>query len=239
MKNYYSISKFPGKQGEYFYNGFFKLHGIDAVYTPIGVDESQFAERYKELAKSACGISVSMPYKQTVINMLDYRSLDVATYNSCNTVYIDNNRSNGYNTDLASIIHIMSKIKYDERIIILGNGSIGKMFYQYANRLGYNKINLLGRSLGNWEHRHNSCDVLINCTALGTVNTDSPVDNLHKDTRLVVDLSVRPGKLAEQSRGIDYFSGQEFYKYQFIKQYAIYTGRIIEWDEYDFVARKR
>lgn len=71
MKTYYSISKFPGNQGKHFYNSFFKMHNINALYIPIGVNKDQFLNQYKQLLKTASGISVSMPYKQAVINLLD------------------------------------------------------------------------------------------------------------------------------------------------------------------------
>lgn len=239
MKNFYSISSHPGKQGEYFYNSFFKLHGINACYTPIGCDVDNFDKTLYNLFSDAVGISVSMPFKQRVITHSKSKSLDVVIYNSCNTLVKSNDGFDSYNTDLEGVIYTVSKITPQDTVIILGNGNMGNMYLKYMRKLGYTDVKLYSKSLNNYDRRHDSCTVLINCTANGTVNTDSPIDILHKNTRLVIDLSINPNKLTEQSKHIDYVSGQTFYKYQFIKQYAIYTGRMITAEEYENIAAKR
>jgi shikimate 5-dehydrogenase len=81
--------------------------------------------------------------------------------------------------------------------------------------------------------------VLINCTSLGTVNTDSPLEHLNLNTRLVIDLAVKPNDLTKQSSNIEYLSGTDFYKNQFFKQYSIYTGKSVDKDDYELIAAQQ
>lgn len=240
MKKLYSVSKYPGTQGQHFYNSFFKLTSYDATYTPLKVDEDQLEATITRLKEEkADGFSVSMPFKQTIINYLNHKSLDTVYYNSCNTVLIINNQLYGYNTDLQGVIEAASKIRYYDRTLILGNGCIGRMFYKYMKSLGYTHVKIVSRNLNNWEERHKPCEVLINCTSLGTVNTDSPLEHLSKNTRLVIDLAIKPNDLTIQSSHIEYVSGTEFYKNQFMKQYSIYTGKSVDKDDYELIAAQR
>lgn len=237
MKTFYSISEYPGKTGLFYYTEFFKKYNIAAKYIPLGCKIEDFEKTLLSIKNTASGISISMPYKHLVLNYLTEKSLDVTLYSSCNTILLESNCATGYNTDIAGVIASTLDIKYDKKILILGNGCIGRMFYKYLKSLGYNRIQLISRNLNNYEQRHNSCDVFINCTSYGTVNSDSPIDSLHSDTEFVIDLAVKKGKLYEQTlkKGIAYFSGQEFYKNQFKKQFLIYTGLDISLEEIDSV----
>lgn len=228
MKKFYSLSSHPGTTGQFFYNSFFKMQNLEAEYTPLAVANIDFHQTVDKLKnEKAAGFSISMPYKQKILDHLDYQSLDALAYNSCNTVVILNNKLYGYNTDLAGVIAAVSKITPRDKVIILGNGCLGNMFSKYMKILGYRNVKIVSRSLNNWNERHNDHHVLINCTSLGTVNNDSPVDYLSKKTRLVIDLAIKPGTLKEISKNINYFSGLDFYMHQFLKQYFIYTGRKI------------
>lgn len=233
MKKFYSISQYPGKTGFIFYSYFFNKYNIDATYTPIGCDTINFESTFNNLKSIAYGISISMPYKQEVTKLLSQTSLEVLNYNSCNTVDLHTASAVGYNTDLHGVMAAVEHIRHFDNVIILGNGCIGKMFYKYMKGLGYKHVRMISRSLDNYEKRHDICDVLINCTSLGTVNTESPVAKLHENTKLVIDVSIKLGSLYEQAsnKGIRYFSGLDFYKHQFKKQFQIYTSINLTMDE--------
>lgn len=237
MKQYYSISQYPSKQGQYFYNSFFKLHNIDAVYTPIQADESNFDIIVKQLIENeAFGINISMPFKNKILKYLYYKDAEVLRFNLANTVCILNKQLYGYNTDIQGVISSVSRINLTDRIIILGNGAMGKTFYSYMKSKGYKKVEVVSKSLSNWDSRHNPCEIIINCTSLGTVNTKSPLDHVSNDTRLVIDLAIKPNDLTMQSLNIEYISGADFYRSQFIRQYFIHTGKNISEEDYDIVA---
>ena len=225
MKKYISLSKYPGKTGQYFYNEFFKHYNIDAVYEPRGTDNLD-ASIIQAIKEGVAGISVSMPYKKEVINYLNKSTASVSDYKSCNTVNVEDGRYVGYNTDIAGVEYVRMFMDTSDQITILGTGAIGRMFIRYLESNRFGKMNICARSLGSW-HRRNECsDVIINCTSLGTVTIDSPFDVLPKNTRLVIDLAINNNNLKSQcaTAGIKYVSGEEFYQAQFTRQFEIYTG---------------
>jgi len=241
MKNYVSLSQFPGKQGQYFYNSFFKLLNIDADYSPLCATTDNFADKLKQSVDSGIkGISVSMPFKKSVVSLLDVADTEVSDYQSCNTIVINDGKLYGYNADLAGVKFVAYRLKHPN-IAILGNGSIGKMFAQFLSRDDRCTVNVYSRSLGNWGSRHDDSDVIINCTALGTADSSSPLEYVSKNTKMIVDLAVNPGRLAEQANksGVDFISGQEFYKQQFLKQFWIYTGIDVDPNDYDRISLAR
>lgn len=241
MKHYVSLSQFPGKQGQYFYTEFFKLYKIDADYTPLSATLENLEKVVREIrSQDVNGISVSMPFKKLILRYLDGADASVVDYDSCNTILVKNRKLYGHNADLAGVRYIGHTLK-NKNISILGNGSIGKMFAQFLTRSGNFKVNLYSRSLGNWGSRHDAADVIINCTALGTIDQSSPIDYIDSSTKLIVDLSIKPGQLAQQAKdaGVDYISGQEFYKHQFREQFFLYTGMHPDTKDYERIAKAR
>ena len=231
-KKFISISKYPGKQGYSFYKKFFEKYNIDASYTPIGT-LSLVQEITAQLKTGIQGISISMPFKKEVIPLLNNADSLVIEHSSCNTVVITDNKLYGYNTDLCGVIYSASKIKDGNRVSILGNGCMGKMFSSYLNKHTNCEVTIYSPSLGNWELINTDTDVIINCTPYGTIDLDSPYSVLPIGTSLIIDLAITFGMLGQQAAMLDieYVSGQEFYKYQFMRQFEIYTGITLDESE--------
>jgi shikimate 5-dehydrogenase len=236
MKKFISLSRYPGTNGSYYYNSFFKFYKIDAEYTAYGTENLK-EDLDKQIKNGVSGISVSMPYKQEVISHLTSIDTTVERYNTCNTLVIDNDKISGYNTDYFGAAHILSKIPEGSTISVLGAGSMGSMIYEMLNKFA----TLYSIKLGNWEERHSSSDVVINCTNQGTATARSPLDRIPNSVSMIIDLTVNECDLKVQAadRGIAYISGHEFYKFQFLKQFEIYTGVVPDPDIYDIIRGER
>jgi shikimate dehydrogenase len=236
MKKYISLSQYPGKTGTYFYNKFFKHYSIDAVY------EARFCDDIKHyltkiVDNGVSGISISMPFKQTVIPLLTELDAYTTIYNSCNTITVNGEITRGHNADIFGVEHVCKNINFNDRITILGTGAIGGMFIKYLEEGNYSNINVCARSLKTWERRYAPSDVIINCTSMGTSSADSPylLGQLHPDVKTVIDLAIKDNEFKKQclAKGIKYISGREFYKSQFLKQFYIYTKVIPDPDVYN------
>ena len=223
MMKFQSLAQYPGTTGSYYYNKFFEYYGISAEYSAVkcldivsGIESA--------VAAGVSGISVTMPYKQSVLSMLDIITCDANQYGSCNTIVNSSGMLTGYNTDIAGVAWSLSEIPTDSDIIVLGSGAMAQQYLKYLQLNKYTSVRAISRSQNNWHLRNEPCTVLINCTALGTANSDSPVDSV--ESSVVIDLSIKPGVLAEQclNAGVKYLSGAEFYQQQFQKQFEIYTG---------------
>jgi shikimate 5-dehydrogenase len=166
-----------------------------------------------------------MPYKTEILTILDTKSYECEYYNTCNTVLIENGKLSGHNCDYYGMVHVLKNLELtdSDSVTILGNGSMSKMFCQHLKK--YN-LNICARNNNTWHHRHRSTDVLINCTGLGTSIPDSPVEKLPNNISLVIDLAINKNQLQHQCNlsNVKYVSGKEFYKYQFLKQFELYTG---------------
>lgn len=126
MQKYFSISQYPGKTGQYYYHGFFEKYKIEANYTPIGTNDLN--KTFEELVLlNPLGISVSMPFKQQVINLVDDIDESVKEYCTCNTIKFEE-LSIGYNADLYGVLEVCKYFEKDEKISILGNGCMANMF---------------------------------------------------------------------------------------------------------------
>ncbi len=82
--------------------------GLDWTYDAIDVTDSQLASFIGELDSDWVGLSLTMPLKQTVLELLDERTATVVATGAANTVVFDraggNRRLLGANTDVAGII---------------------------------------------------------------------------------------------------------------------------------------
>lgn len=233
-KRFVSLSSNPGTMGFKIYNAFFKKYNIDATYTPIGTTNLD-TEILKVKQDNVSGISISMPYKQKVIKYLNWIDPLVLKYNSCNTIVNNNGKYMGYNCDYYGILKLISFIPKRSKISILGYGTIGSMVKSILEEKQYSKINAYSLRLENWDERHSKTDVIFNCTNQGTVNNNSPVKYIPESTKLVLDVSIKPSQLSSQAseNRCKYINGQLMYKYQFLEQFKLYTGILIDEKEYD------
>lgn len=241
-KKFYSISQFPGTTGKYYYNYFFNYYNINATYTPLGCSPELFDDTISVLLNDKCtsGISISMPYKNIAMQYCNELSEESKKYNLCNTILIEPSKVIGYNCDFAGVLGISKELNTSDSIAILGSGSIGKMFYNHMVNSKYN-VKLYSRSVGNWNDRHNKVDIIINCTALGTISDNSPLDYIPISVNKIIDLSLKKTELWKQcmSRNIKYIDGLEFYYHQFIDQFKKYTGINITQDSFKLAGQQR
>jgi len=234
VKKYGSISMAPGSTGTFYYNKFFKKYNINAEYKAFSATLENFNDVLDNLIECQyLGISISMPFKKKVIDYLQTKNAhltqDVLLYNSCNTVFIEKNKLLGYNSDLSGVKYIEKQIRGS--VSILGNGAIGQMFYQRFKDNFSTKI--YSRSLNNWQDRHEPRTIIVNCTPLGTISDESPIDYIPKTTETIIDLAIKPSRLAQLAKNIKYIPGIIFYKYQFITQFKVYTGFEIKQNEFE------
>ena len=232
IKHFGSISVSPGKTGKYYYSKFFQYHNLSADYIPF---ESNNIDEVLTLLsnKQYSGFNISMPYKQQVIKYLNVSSRDVDYYNSCNTIKILNGKLNGYNTDIKGVLKIVSSLLKTDYVVVLGNGAMGKTFAKALNEYGMN-YSVISPSLNNWEMRHEKCDILINCTSLGTSLNISPVESVSA-TQTVFDLAINGTKLRDLCKSTRYVSGLSFYKEVFLEQFLIHTGIQPDPDYFDYL----
>ena len=83
------------------HNYWIKANNIDAIYRKQKIDESEIKNYIlKVREKKIQGINVTVPFKKIVIPFLDQLSSEAENTQSVNTIYLDNNKVFGHNTDI-------------------------------------------------------------------------------------------------------------------------------------------
>jgi len=134
----------------WFFNKVFGLENSDAVYVPFPTTSiDDIFEIAKEL--DVQGLSVTVPYKETVLPMLTNCSAAVHSIGACNTVYRSGEEWYGENTDCTgfsdSLLAFIGKknLKY-LKITIIGAGGVSRAATAEIYRLG-GKAVILNRTV--------------------------------------------------------------------------------------------
>lgn len=127
------------------------------------------------------GVSVTIPYKEQVIPYLDGMTPMAGRVGAVNTLYWEDGRLLGDNTDVTGFMEPLQGRSYASALI-LGAGGVARAALVGLQELGVKKIRLANRSFPRgkamaeefgaeaieWQERDNvDCDLIINATPLG------------------------------------------------------------------------
>ncbi len=140
MTDQYGIIGFPLTHSfspDYF-NKKFAAEGIDAVYSPFAISS---IEEFSALLTSHPGIkglSVTIPYKETIIPLLDELDSAAKIIGAVNCIDFKNGLKKGYNTDVIgfeqSLVPLLQA--QDTKALILGTGGSSKAAAWVLKKLG-------------------------------------------------------------------------------------------------------
>jgi shikimate dehydrogenase len=153
-------------------------------YSYENFELSSIAEFPKLLANNPdlLGLNVTIPYKEEVIQFLNFKNEIVKAIGACNCIKINNGQLHGYNTDVVAFRESLKKLlrPFHHCALILGTGGASKAVQYALKQLGidyllvsrHKKENQLGyEDLG--EEIIQGHQVIINTTPLGMYpNTD-------------------------------------------------------------------
>jgi len=134
----------------WFFNTVFGLENSDAVYVPFPVNSiNDFFQLAKEF--DIQGLSVTVPYKETVISVLSKCSPMVQTIGACNTMYQCEDGWFGENTDCAgfsdSLLAFINKKHLKHlKLSVIGAGGAARAAAAEIYRMG-GKAAILNRSV--------------------------------------------------------------------------------------------
>jgi 3-dehydroquinate dehydratase/shikimate dehydrogenase len=200
------------------------------------------------------GISVTMPYKETILQYLDNTDAHSAKIGACNTVVrAQDGKLYGFNTDTAGIIRPLERrlnTLEGARILVLGAGGAARAAVFGLKERGA-EVYILNRSaapakklahqarariMKRQDLRKMAFDVIINATPVGMGNTrETPLQEKEINARYVFDMVYDPAetrllKLAKD-RGAQTIPGIEMFVHQAARQFEIWTGKPAPWDE--------
>ena len=110
------------------HNYWIKKNNINAVYNKQKLNNEDLKDIISKVKnKEIDGINVTVPFKKEVIFHLDKLTLDAENTQSVNTIYLDNDKIIGHNTDISGFESAIEDTKYDvakKKILILGAGGV-------------------------------------------------------------------------------------------------------------------
>src|SRR2546425_2885077 len=199
------------------------------------------------------GLSITMPYKETILKHLDNTDSHTTKIGACNTVVrAQDGKLYGFNTDTAGVVRPLEQRMTLEqaRILVLGAGGAARAAVFGLRERGA-EVYILNRSIGPAQKlarrararsikradlKKLAFDVIINATPVGMGNTrESPLNENEIQARYVFDMIYDPPetrlmKLAK-ARGAEVIPGVEMFVHQAARQFEIWTGKPAPWDD--------
>lgn len=190
-----------------FQNYLIEKVGLDYVYIPFEVEKEGLEDFFQGIKKIANlkGFNVTIPFKEQVLPFLDNLSDEAKAIGAINTIFIENGKILGYNTDIYGILYTLKKnLKIDnldgQNVLIFGAGGAAKAAIYSLGLLKAKNIYVVNRtkervnSLLDWSKKlkktkvvyvpWNDCmsfcsnkriSLIINSTPLGFVNEALPI----------------------------------------------------------------
>lgn len=241
MKTYGLVGKTLGYSfSKNFFEEYFKKNEIDAQFLNFEMDT---IEGIKDIFdKKPSGLTITIPYKESIIPYLDELSAEAREIGAVNVVQFEDGKKIGHNTDAFGFQQSIKPFLTNkhERALILGTGGASKAVAYVFKNIGLDIIYCARtpKSPSEFpfsainEHMINACKVIVNCTPVGTFpnveeSIDFPFEYLTTD-HLIVDLIYNPAKtkflrMAEANRAT-ILNGESMLKEQALQAYKIWTS---------------
>jgi len=172
------------------HNYWIKKNKINAIYEKQKLENSDLEKLlFQVKEKKIYGINVTVPFKNSIIPFLDELTLGAKATKSVNTIYLENNRIIGHNTDIGGFETSIYKSNINlenKKILILGAGGVVPSIIYALTKMKVSEITLSNRTQEKAEnlkkHFKNikiikwgeiiDFDMIINATTLGLKEKD-------------------------------------------------------------------
>jgi len=169
-----------------------KVHGIDGAYSREDVPPENAADFYRSLAaRGYVGCNVTVPNKEIAFSVLDEAEASAAALGAANTLWLDDGRLIGANTDgygfLANLDAEAPGWDRQRRLaLVLGAGGAARAIVHALVERGFGRVAIVNRTLARAEALAApypgrataygfdaadallaEADLLVNCTSLG------------------------------------------------------------------------
>ena len=132
------------------HNYWIKKNKIDAAYDKKLLNEGDIEDIISQVKKENIGgINVTVPFKKTVIPFIDELTFEANESQSINTIYKENDKVIGHNTDMAGFELGLRYVNYNvknKKIFILGAGGVVPSIILALKKMGASKVILSNRT---------------------------------------------------------------------------------------------
>jgi len=132
------------------HNFWFKKNNLNAKYEKLLLEKGKLNDIIQKVKTGEIsGLNVTVPFKQLIIPYLEKLSPEAQNTQSVNTVYLENNKLMGHNTDIAGFELAIRHIKFDtsnKNVLILGAGGVVPSVINALKNLNTKNIFLMNRT---------------------------------------------------------------------------------------------
>lgn len=242
-----SLAARPSDIGTRFHNYLYNALGLNYVY-------KAFAPA--DLAGAVAGIrglpirgaGVSMPYKETVIDLVDVLEPSAAAIDSVNTIVNDDGVLRAYNTDYQAVADLLADSGFDRQwaVAVAGSGGMAKAVLAALRDTGFADVTVVARNrragtelADRYGFVHTTeppadarPDLLVNATPLGMAGgaaaalpfPEPLVEAAHAGFDVVAQPAQTPLIRRLSAAGKPVISGDAVIAGQAAAQFALYTG---------------
>ncbi|MFW0785000.1 shikimate 5-dehydrogenase [Gordonia sp. CPCC 206044] len=248
-----SLAARPSNIGTRFHNFLYDELGLNFVYKAFTTDDIEGAVRGVR-ALGIRGCSVSMPFKEAVIALVDTMEESASAIESVNTIVNDDGHLSASNTDYEAVAHLITAHGLDlaSSVAVRGSGGMAKAVVAAFRGAGFDDLTVVARNADTggalaqkYGYRFTSDDpepgtaILVNVTPIGMAGADE--DRLSfgeqqiEAADVVFDVVAFPADTplirAGRSAGRRVITGAEVIALQAARQFERYTGVTLNVDQ--------
>lgn len=241
-----SLAGRPSNIGTRFHNYLYDELGLNFIYkafTTTDIDSAIAGVR----ALNIRGCSVSMPFKEAVIPLVDTIEESASAIESVNTIVNQDGALTASNTDYEAVSELLARHRVDPGLSVLvrGSGGMAKAVVAAFRAAGFDDLTVLARNATAGEAIASKygyravtedpgpgCAVIVNVTPLGMVGSDAaayafPPAHIAA-AQTVFDVVAFPSETplvrAARDAGASVITGADVIALQAAEQFAKYTG---------------
>jgi len=173
------------------HNYWIKANNINSIYEKKELKHDQLENIILDIKrKDIEGINVTVPFKQKIIEYIDELSPEARATQSVNTIYLNENKVVGHNTDIIGFTSSLKEISFDllnKKVFILGAGGVVPSIVYSLNKMRPSQIIISNRTkekaidlkklftnlmIVDWG-KIPEFDIIINATSVGLNNQDN------------------------------------------------------------------
>src|SRR3984885_4027029 len=241
-----SLAGRPSNIGTRFHNYLYEELGLNFVYKAFTTGDIEGAIGGVR-ALGIRGCSVSMPFKEAVIPLVEEMTASATAIDSVNTIVNDAGRLTAYNTDYEAVSELIGRHALDPAAAVLlrGSGGMAKAVVAAFRDAGFAALTVLARNAAagpaladkygyRWvQHEPAPADaIIVNVTPLGMNGPEAdalafPPSQIEA-ARAVFDVVASPAETplirAARMAGKPVITGAEVIALQAARQFELYTG---------------
>ena len=242
-----SLAARPSNIGTRFHNYLYDELGLNYIYkafTTTDIDGAIGGVR----ALGIRGCSVSMPFKEVVIELVDEVEESAAAIDSVNTIVNDDGHLRASNTDYEAVATLIADIDPASSVVVRGSGGMAKAVVAAFRGAGFDDLTVWARNAAAGQelaakYGYRAADteqapgpqILVNVTPLGMRGADEDVQSFDDDAiaaaDLVFDVVALPDQTplirAASASGTPVITGAQVIALQAAAQFEKYTGRVL------------